>query len=149
MRARSNTYLHLLCDFVNSCSSTLDLFRSFPLGFDDSLAKSYAVAVDVVAAAISVIQFDSVILSGSPFRLITLISTSTPCNFNATDYVQVKGLKMKSSRQKEKKRGIRMRKQNDNKVQNHFKAIVIIVVLVAWSGDGTNQDKSCRTIKLP
>lgn len=29
---------------------------------------------------------DSSSFSGSPFRLTTLISTSTPCSFDATDY---------------------------------------------------------------
>lgn len=87
--------LALLCEFVQSCSAMLEQFRNFPFGFVDSLAKSYAVAVDVVAeamvvVAISVRQFDSVTLSGSPFRLITFISTSTPCSFNATDYMNDK-----------------------------------------------------------
>lgn len=57
--------------------------------FDDDDGVAFDVGVVSVAVATVVptsIGFvDSSSFNGSPFRLTTVISTSTPCNFDATD----------------------------------------------------------------
>lgn len=91
----------LLLDFVQQFSHAAKLFNNFPFvlcesldfccccgwwGHSESFVDVVACDTDVAVALISVGFVDSSSLSGSPFRLTTLISTSTPCSFEATDY---------------------------------------------------------------
>lgn len=101
--------LVLLLDFVQLFSHVDKLFSNLPFElyelldlcccccwcghttvvFDDDDGVAFGVGVVAVAVA-TVVQtsigfVDSSSFNGSPFRLTTVISTSTPCNFDATD----------------------------------------------------------------
>lgn len=101
----------LLLDFVQLFSHVDKIFSNLPFELDELLdvccccccwyghttaafdADDDGVAFDVGVVAVAVatvvqtsIGFvDSSSFNGSPFRLTTVISTSTPCNFDATD----------------------------------------------------------------
>lgn len=80
-----------LLDLCCCCCSSCCWCGHTTVAFDDDDGVAFDVGVVAVAVATTVVVqasigfVDSSSFNGSPFRLTTVISTSTPCNFDATD----------------------------------------------------------------